>query len=61
MSINVSTEVESNISELSSSWTKHQLWCAAFCTAVLIAVVLLIATQPQPEAIDYLAGNALPA
>ena len=58
----MSTEAESNISELreTSSWTKHQLWYAVFATAVLIAVVVLIAAQPQPEAIDYLAGNALP-
>jgi hypothetical protein len=60
MSINVSTQVESNISESSSSWTNHQLWYAAFATAVLIAVVVLIAAQPEPEAIDYLAGNAVP-
>jgi hypothetical protein len=58
----MSTEAESNISELreSSSWTKHQLWYAVFATAVLIALALLIVAQPQPEAIDYLAGNALP-
>lgn len=58
----MSNEAESNISELRqlSSWTKHQLWYAAFATAVLIALVLLIAAQAQPEAIDYLAGNALP-
>jgi hypothetical protein len=58
----MSTEAESNISELreSSSWTKRQFWYAFFAAAVLIAAVVLIAAQPQPEAIDYLAGNPLP-
>jgi hypothetical protein len=56
----MSTNVESNISELSSSSMKHQIWYAVFATALLITVVALIAAQPQPEAIDYLAGNALP-
>jgi hypothetical protein len=62
MSTKLSTAAEWNIRELfkSSSWTKHQLWYAVLVTAVLIAIVASIAAQPQPEAIDYRAGNALP-
>jgi hypothetical protein len=53
---------ESNISELSKSSlsTKPRLRQAVLATAVLIAIVALIAAQPQPEAIDYLAGIAVP-
>jgi hypothetical protein len=58
----MSSEADSNISELSKSSfsTKPPFWYAVLATAVLITIVALIATQPQPEAIDYLAGNALP-
>ena len=52
----------SNISEFSKSSfsTKPLVWRAVLAAAVFIAIVALIAAQPQPEAIDYLAGNALP-
>jgi hypothetical protein len=58
----MSIEAELNISELSkSSFSRKPLvWNAVLAAAVLIAIVALIAAQPQPEAIDYLAGNALP-
>jgi len=58
----MSVLAESNISELSNSSfsTKPLLWPAVLATAVLTAIVVLIATQPQPEAIDYLAGVAIP-
>jgi len=58
----MSIEAESNIIELSkSSFSKTSLvWHAVLAAAVFIAIVELIAAQPQPEAIDYLAGNALP-
>jgi hypothetical protein len=58
----MSAESESRISELSrlSFSMKSLVWNAVLATAVIIAIVALIATQPQPEAIDYLAGNALP-
>lgn len=59
----MSVLAESNITKLSklSFSTRPLLWGAVLTAAVLIAIVLLIAAQPQPEAIDYLAGNALPA
>lgn len=58
----MSAESESGISELSrlSFSMKSLVGNAVLATAVIIAIVALIATQPQPEAIDYLAGNALP-
>jgi hypothetical protein len=57
----MSIEAESNISELSESSfsTKPLVWHAVLAAAVFIAIVALIAA-PHPEAIDYLAGNALP-
>ena len=58
----MSIEAESNIGELSESSfsTKPLVWHAVLAAAVFIAIVALIAAQPHPEAIDYLAGNALP-
>ena len=58
----MSIEAESNIGELSGSSfsTKPLVWHAVLAAAVFIAIVALIAAQPDPEAIDYLAGNALP-
>jgi hypothetical protein len=58
----MSIEAESNISELSKSSfsMKPLVWNAVLAAAVFIAIIALIAAQPQPEAIDYLAGNALP-
>ena len=58
----MSIEAESNISEFSKSSfsTKPLVWHAVLAAAVFIAIVALIAAQPEPEAIDYLAGNALP-
>jgi hypothetical protein len=58
----MSVEAASNISELSKSSfsTKPLSWHAVLAAAVFIAIVALIAAQPHPEAIDYLAGNALP-
>jgi hypothetical protein len=57
----MSVEAASNISELSkSSFPKPLVWHAVLAAAVFIAIVALIAAQPHPEAIDYLAGNALP-
>jgi hypothetical protein len=58
----MSVLAESNISGLSKSSlsTKPLLWRAVLATAVLTAIVALIASQPQPEAIDYLAGTAVP-
>jgi len=58
----MSIEAESNIGELSepSFSTKPLVWHAVLAAAVFIAIVALIAAQPDPEAIDYLAGNALP-
>jgi hypothetical protein len=58
----MSTEAESNISELSKSSfsTTPLVWNAVLAAAILIAIGALIAAQPQPEAIDYLAGNPLP-
>jgi hypothetical protein len=44
----------------SSFWTKPLVWNAVVAAAVIIAIVALIATQGQPEATDYLGGNALP-
>jgi hypothetical protein len=53
---------ESNISELSNSSfsRKPLLWHAVLATAVLIAIIALIAAQSQPGAIDGLAGIAIP-
>jgi hypothetical protein len=58
----MSIEAGLNISELSESsfWTRPLVWHAALAAAVFIAIAALIAAQPHPEAIDYLAGNALP-
>jgi hypothetical protein len=36
------------------------VWNAVAVAALIIAILALIATQRQPEAMDYLAGNALP-
>lgn len=53
----MSTEADSIMSEPKSSpWTNRQLLYGLFATAVLIAIVALIAAQPQPEAIDYRLG-----
>jgi len=58
----MSIETESNMSEWSKSSlsTTPLLWHAFLAAVVFIAIVVLIATQPQSEAIDYLAGNAFP-
>jgi len=58
----MSSEAESHFNKLSKPLfsMKPSLWYAVLATAVLIVIVALIATQPRPEAIDYLAGNALP-
>jgi hypothetical protein len=58
----MSIEAGLNISELSESsfWTRPLVWHAVLAAAVFIAIVALIAAQPPLEAIDYLAGNALP-
>jgi hypothetical protein len=42
--------------------TKTLVWNAVLATAVIIAIVALIASQPQRETNDfnYLAGNAPP-
>jgi hypothetical protein len=55
-------EAESNIGGLSKSSfsSKHLVWHAGLAAAVFVAIVALIASEPQPKAIDYLAGNALP-
>jgi hypothetical protein len=58
----MSMEVESGTSagSRSSFWTKPLVWNAVVAAAVMIAIVALIAIRRQPEATDYLAGNALP-
>jgi hypothetical protein len=58
----MSIEAGLNIGEFSKSSlsTKALVWHAVLAAAVFIAIVALIAAQPQLEAIDYLAGNALP-
>jgi hypothetical protein len=58
----MSIEAESGTSACSGSsfWTKSLVWNTVVAAAVIIAIVALIATQRQPEATDYLAGNALP-
>jgi len=58
----MSIEAESNIGELSKSSfsTKPLVWYAILATAVVIAIIALIAAQSQPEAIDDLAGIAVP-
>jgi hypothetical protein len=58
----MSIETESNIGDLSKSSfsTTPPVRHAVLPAAVFIAIVALITAQPQPEAIDYLAGNALP-
>jgi hypothetical protein len=51
-----------NISELpkSSFWTRPLVWHAVLAAAVFIAIAALIAAQTRPEAIDDLAGIAIP-
>jgi hypothetical protein len=59
---NESIEAQANINELSkaSFSTTPLVWHAVLAAAVFIAIVALIAAQPQPQVIDYLAGNPLP-
>ena len=58
----MSAKAESNIGVLSNSsfLRKPPLWYAVLATAVVIAIIALIAAQSPPEVIDDLAGVALP-